>query len=99
MLIHPDLDEWSVLSRFKAQSVDRWDPAVARLGDAWDTLLAGGLDVWAAHAPSDFHNADPNDLNDYWPGQFSETWLYAPERTHAGALRALRAGTFFAAHG
>ncbi|MFO0843958.1 MAG: PHP domain-containing protein [Gemmataceae bacterium] len=83
----------------KEKTIDRWDPAVARLGDAWDTLLAGGADFWAAHAPSDFHNADPNDLNDYWPGQFSATWVYAPERSPGGVLRALRAGTFFAAHG
>jgi hypothetical protein len=76
------------------QLLDRWDPAAAKVGDAWDTLLGQGLDLWAALAASDFHNAE-----DYWPGQFSETWLYAPERSAAGVLRALRAGSFFAAHG
>jgi hypothetical protein len=81
------------------KAIDRWDPAAARLGDAWDTLLGKGLDVWAAHAPSDFHNDNPQDLNDYWPGAFSETWLYVREKSHAGVLEALRAGTFFAAHG
>jgi hypothetical protein len=85
--------------RYKEKTIDRWDPVAARIGDAWDTLLGQGLDVWAAQAPSDFHNSDPRDLNDYWPGEFSETWLYAPEKTHAGVLEAFRAGTFFAAHG
>jgi hypothetical protein len=85
--------------RYKEKTVDRWDPAVARIGDAWDEMLAAGLDVWAAHAPSDFHNNDPTDLHDYWPGEFSETWLHAPENSPAGVLQALRAGTFFAAHG
>ena len=75
--------------------IDRWDPAVAEVGGAWDRLLQEGLDVWAARAPSDFHG----EANDYWPGQFSETWLYVPERTPAGVLLAFRAGSFFAAHG
>lgn len=81
------------------QTLDRWDPAAARVGDAWDTLLGRGLDVWAADAPSDFHNAQPQDLHDFWPGEFSETWLYVPEKSAAGVLQAFRAGTFFAAHG
>ena len=79
--------------------IDRWDPVVARIGDAWDTLLGSGVDLWGAHAPSDFHNANPGDLADFWPGQFSETWLYAPERSAAGVLQAFRAGSFFGAHG
>jgi hypothetical protein len=78
----------------KEVTIDRWDPAAARVGDAWDTLLGQGLDVWAADAPSDFHNA-----TDLWPGQFSATWLYAPERSAAGVLQAFRAGSFFGVHG
>ena len=77
--------------------IDRWDPVVARVGDAWDILLAQGLDVWGAHAPSDYHSQAG--MHDYWPGEFSETWLYVPEKTPAGVLRAFRAGTFFGAHG
>jgi hypothetical protein len=83
----------------KEQTIDRWDPAVARIGGAWDTLLAAGIDVWGAYAPSDFHTDSLSELADYWPGEFSETWVYAPERSAAGVLRALRAGTFFADHG
>jgi hypothetical protein len=89
-----------VVGAYKSQKgteklLHRWDPAAARLGDAWDTLLADGLDVWAARAPSDFHNTKM----DYWPGQFSETWLYAPDKSAAGVLKALRAGCFFGCHG
>ena len=84
--------------RYFLRTVDRWDPAAAMVGDAWDELLRAGLDVWAARAPSDFHLATPPGT-DYWPGQFSETWLYAPQRDAAGLLAALRAGTAFAAHG
>jgi len=83
----------------KEKPIDRWDPVVARIGDAWDTLLRDGLDIWAAYAPSDFHTESVESLGDYWPGQLSETWVYAPERSSAGILRALRAGSFFADHG
>ena len=83
--------------RWLTRTVDRWDPGAALVGDLWDTLLREGHDVWAALATSDFHNADG--LKDTWPGAFAATWLHAPERTHAGVLRALRAGSFFAVHG
>ncbi len=78
----------------KVSLIDRWDPAAAEVGGAWDQLLAKGEDLWAARAPSDFHSP-----KDYWPGEFSETWLYVPERTLAGVLRAYKAGSFFADHG
>lgn len=84
---------------YKEQTIDRWDPAAARIGDAWDTLLGQGLDVWAAYAPSDFHTDNLDALADYWPGEFAETWVYAPDRSAAAVLRGLRAGSFFADHG
>lgn len=85
--------------KYKVMTIDRWDPVVATVGDAWDTLLGQGVDVWGARADSDFHNDRPNDLNDYWPGQFSETWVYAPERTANAVLQAFRAGSYFGVHG
>jgi hypothetical protein len=85
--------------KYKETLLDRWDPAVARVGDAWDTLLGAGMDVWAACATSDFHTTKPSGLNDRWPGQFAETWLYVPQATASGVLRAFRAGSFFAVHG
>ena len=75
---------------------DRWDPAVAPPDAAWDGRLAADVPLWGALANSDFHGESNGD---YWPCQFSTTWLYAPERTAAGALRALRAGTFAGVHG
>jgi len=79
--------------------VDRWDPAVARIGDAWDQLLGQGIDIWAAEAVSDFHDDSPSDLHDYWPGQFAETWLFVPEKSRKGVLQALHEGTYFGVHG
>jgi hypothetical protein len=62
-------------------------------------MLGEGVDVWGAYAPSDFHTENLAGLADYFPGQFAETWVYAPERSAAGVLRALRAGAFFGDHG
>ena len=78
----------------EVEPIDRWDPVVATPGDAWDTLLQGGADVHGAMASSDFHTDNPRSLNDFWPCAFAETWYYVPERTAAGVLRAMRAGTF-----
>lgn len=83
----------------KERPVDRWDPVAATPGGAWDTLLERGLDVYAAVASSDFHNDSASDLHDYWPCQFAETWLYVPDKSSAGVLRALHAGTFFGVYG
>lgn len=75
---------------------DRWDPSVVAPGAAWDRLLQQGQDVWGALASSDFHGESNGD---YWPCQFSYTEIYAPDRSEAGALRALRAGSFIGVHG
>lgn len=75
---------------------DRWDPAIAPAGAAWDQLLARGSRVSGALATSDFHSITKGD---YWPCQFSASWIYAPERSPAGVLKALRAGSFVGVHG
>jgi hypothetical protein len=74
---------------------DRWDPAIASPGGAWDQLLARGSILSGALATSDFHSTK----GDYWPCQFSATWIYAPDRSPAGVLKALRAGSFVGVHG
>ena len=79
-------------------TVDRWDPAMEP-GATWDHLLSLGLPVWGALATSDVHEAATRGRSDFWPGEFSETWVYAPERSATGVLAALRAGTFFGVHG
>ena len=75
---------------------DRWDPAMAPPGGAWDQLLAAGTDIRGALATSDFHSTSNGD---YWPCQFSATWIYARERSVAGVLQALHAGSFVGVHG
>jgi glycopeptide antibiotics resistance protein len=86
--------------RAASPTIDRWDPAAAQIGGDWDQMLQQGRSVWGALATSDFHSANADSPDCYWPGQFSETWLYAPSpRSAHRALSALRSGTFFGVHG
>ena len=78
-----------------APLIDRWDPLAAEVDGVWDQWLRKGLMVWAAVANSDFHH----EHDDFWPCEFSTTWVYAPDRTIEGVIQALRAGSFFAEHG
>ena len=61
-----------------------------------DRRLAAGDDLWGALATADFHSEGNGD---YWPCQFSATWVYAPSRSINGVLQALRAGAFVGVHG
>jgi len=79
----------------RLQPEDRWDPAIAPPGAAWDQRLGAGTHLWGALATSDFHGPG----GDYWPCQFSATWVYARERSVVGVLEALHAGSFIGVHG
>lgn len=83
----------SYKSHFK--TIDRWDPAIAKIGGIWDSLLDRGEDIWAAIANSDYHN----DKLDYPPCTFSRTHFQVPEQSQRGVLEALIAGSFWADHG
>lgn len=75
---------------------DRWDPSIVTPGAAWDRQLMADRALTGALATSDFHT-EAN--GDYWPCEFSATWIYARERSPVGALEALRAGSFVGVHG
>jgi hypothetical protein len=75
---------------------DRWDPSMARPGAAWDRMLTRDVALSGALATSDFHS-EAN--GDYWPCQFSATWIYSADRAPAAVLEALRAGSFAGVHG
>lgn len=74
---------------------DRWDPAIAPPGAAWDQQLALGSTLSGALATADFHGPG----EDYWPCQFSATWVYARNRSAEAVLDAFHAGSFAGVHG
>ena len=86
-------DVGSYREHFK--TIDRWDPAVAKVGSTLDQLLDEGQDVWGAIASSDYHN----EKMDFPPCGFSRIHVSAPDKTYAGLMTALKQGTFWASHG
>lgn len=68
--------------------VDRYEPFVAVIGGGYDTLLAEGRFLGLA-AGSDFHVKRTS----YLPGVFSRTLVLCPDRTPAGIVAGLTAGS------
>jgi hypothetical protein len=74
--------------------------AVAKIGGAWDALLAEGRKWWN-FVSSDFHG----ESSDFWPGEYAKTWLFVEDIDEDGkysetdVVRALERGNSFAVHG
>ncbi len=74
-----------------------FDQMVARLGGAWDALLGKGLH-WTITATSDSHGHWREGGADFWPGEYSKTWVFAAPN-HEDILDGLRGGRVFVATG
>ncbi|MDR6852699.1 hypothetical protein J2Y54_002219 [Sphingomonas sp. BE123] len=74
-----------------------FDQMVAVLGGGWDALLGQGI-RWTITATSDSHGHWSAGGADFWPGEYSKTWVHAGP-TPADLLAGLRAGRVFAATG
>ena len=74
-----------------------FDPMTARLGGFWDSMLGEGRRWWIT-ANSDSHRHWTDGGVDFWPGEYSKTYVYA-ERQPAEILAALRAGRVFVTTG
>ena len=79
----------------KPPHAHRWDAVASVPGGAWDVLLDSGMNIWGAIASSDYHG----EQGDHPPCTFSRTFIQVPERSPAGVLQALHAGTYWAVHG
>lgn len=79
----------------KFNTIDGWDPFVAKVGGGWDQLLKNGERVWGAIASSDYHNSDM----DAPPCGYSRIHVNVADKSYSGILSAIKAGTFWADHG
>ena len=75
-----------------------FDAMTARLGGYWDSLLGEGRRWWIT-ANSDFHvHFTEEDGFDFWPGEYSKTYVFAERRADA-LLAGIRAGRMFVTTG
>ena len=74
-----------------------FDPMTARLGGLWDSMLGEGRRWWIT-ANSDSHVHYTEGGSDFWPGEYSKTYVYA-EKSHTGILEGLRRGRVFVTTG
>ena len=91
-----------------APSLNGMDQMTAVVGGAWDHILGSGRPYWIT-ANSDFHKHTSNIYqhrnghgygkgNDYWPGEYSKTWVYA-EKEYSDIIDGLRNGRIFVTFG
>ncbi|MBF89031.1 MAG: phosphoesterase [Candidatus Marinimicrobia bacterium] len=74
-----------------------FDPMTARLGGFWDSMLGEGRRWWiTANSDSHIHYTEGGD--DFWPGEFSKTYVYS-EKSYDAILNGIRSGQVFVTTG
>lgn len=74
-----------------------FDQMTARLGGFWDSMLGEGRRWWIT-STSDSHVHWREGGSDFWPGEYSKTYVFA-EHTHDDILDGLRSGRIFVTTG
>ncbi len=74
-----------------------FDQMTARLGGFWDSMLGEGRRWWIT-ANSDSHVNWREGGSDFWPGEYSKTYVWA-ERNHDAILEGIRSGRVFVTTG
>jgi hypothetical protein len=74
-----------------------FDQMTARLGGFWDSMLGEGRRWWIT-ANSDSHIHWTKDGGDFWPGEYSKTYVWAAP-SHDAILQGIREGRIFVTTG
>ncbi|MDA0791121.1 MAG: phosphoesterase [Proteobacteria bacterium] len=74
-----------------------FDQMTARVGGFWDSMLGEGRRWWVT-ANSDSHRHYTDGGIDFWPGEYSKTYVFA-EKSYESILEALRGGHIFVTTG
>ncbi len=77
----------------RAPTMGGFDQMTARLGGFWDSMLGEGRRWWIT-ANSDSHVNWREGGSDFWPGEYSKTYVLA-EKNHASILDGIRNGRVF----
>ncbi len=81
----------------RASTMGGFDPMTARLGGFWDSMLGEGRRWWIT-STSDSHRHYTEGGSDFWPGEYSKTYVKA-KRSHSDVMEALRKGRIFVTTG
>jgi len=81
----------------RSPTLGGFDQMTARLGGFWDSMLGEGRRWWIT-ANSDSHVNWREGGADFWPGEYSKTYVLAHE-VHDSILAAIRAGRVFVTTG
>lgn len=81
----------------RAPTLGGFDQMTARLGGFWDSMLGEGR-RWLITSTSDSHRHFTDGGSDFWPGEYSKTYVFA-RRTHDDILAGLRSGRVFVTTG
>ncbi len=82
---------------FNYPTMGGFDQMTARVGGFWDSMLGEGRRWWIT-ANSDSHVHWSEGGLDYWPGEYSKTYVHA-RKDPASILKNLRAGNVFVTTG
>lgn len=74
-----------------------FDQMTAIVGGFWDSMLAEGRNWWIT-ANSDSHIHYTEGGSDFWPGEYSKTYVWA-EKNHNAILDGIRTGRIFVTTG
>lgn len=81
----------------RAPTLGGFDQMTATLGGFWDSMLAEGR-RWFITATSDSHSNWRDGGNDFWPGEYSKTYVQA-RAEHGDIIDGLRSGRIFVTTG
>jgi hypothetical protein len=92
------IDSTSARGGYRRQpTLGGFDQMTARLGGFWDSMLGEGRHWWIT-ANSDSHVNWREGGSDFWPGEYSKTYVLA-DRNHDDILDGLRNGRIFVTTG
>lgn len=93
--LNPDgsLDQQARGSYKEAPTMGGFDQLTARLGGFWDSMLGEGRRWWIT-ANSDSHRNWIEGGSDFWPGEYSKTYVWAA-KNHDDILDGIRNGRVF----
>ncbi|HUP53219.1 MAG TPA: hypothetical protein VM198_12130 [Longimicrobiales bacterium] len=81
----------------RSPTLGGFDQMTARLGGFWDSMLGEGRRWWIT-STSDSHVHWREGGADFWPGEYSKTYVWA-QRTYDGILEGIRGGRVFVTTG